>query len=90
VRTSGRKFPGHYCVMIADTRAELNEMAETCRLKMSWCKDHDIPQFHLTPADRATAIEKGASDNPVEFKACLDRWKVAMGVPSTHHHHANF
>jgi hypothetical protein len=56
----GRMTMSH---MVADTVAELHDMADAVGLKRSWFQDHPRhPHYDLCLANRAKAVRKGAAE----------------------------
>lgn len=55
---------GKSCHLIADSRAELLQFAESMGLKAEWYQPGSFPHFDLTASRRAAAIHKGAIPLP--------------------------
>lgn len=75
------------CHMIADTVAELHEMADTIGMRRSWFQDKESgPHYDLSKSKRAAAIRAGAME--ITWRQCgimcaIWRYTGTMGKPDT-------
>lgn len=72
------------CHMVADTRAELLEMADKIGVQRKWIQDFNSPREHfdICKSKRAKAIEFGAIE--VSMRDLVEITKKKEGAGKTH------
>lgn len=79
VPNGNRKVSGQWCHMQADTREELDEMADKIGLKRSWIQYPDNPvrrHYDVTKPRRAAAVRAGAIELTIlELARLRKQWR---------------
>lgn len=77
------------CHMLADTVAELHEMADRIGMKREWFQPLSRPHYDLSKTRRAAAVKLGAIEVDRRgivdvMKRCLPTWAAEYAVAREH------